>query len=193
MRLAATGCLAALALACQNTGALHVRTQAAESTDFARYRTYAQAPPPEADGTLVEYTEITGRKLAARIAERLEQTGLVAAPWEQADLQVALSVGGQARVDVWDWHYSVVAGSTGSMPVLTGSLRVDVVDRRRARVVWQGLAWQETMDEHLGEARGLRAVERLMARFPDGDSKRRGRARGGDPRGARSPEEDEKP
>ncbi len=160
--------VALVALACQNTGALHMRTRADESTDFARFRTYAQAPPPTSSQSLREYNEIVGRKFGAIIAQRMEQTGLSEAPWDEADLQLALSIDGQARVDVWDWHFSVVASSTGSMDVLTGSLRVDVYDRRHEQVVWQGLAWQETMDEQLGEERGLRAVERLMARYPEG-------------------------
>ncbi len=168
----AVACLALLGVACQNTGALHLRTRADESADFARYRTYAQAPPPKSAGALVEYTEITGRKFDAVIAERLEQAGLTRAPWDEADLQLALSVGGEARIEVWDWHRSYVASSTGAMPVLTGSLRVDVYDRRQERVVWQGVAWQETMNDALGEARGLRAVRRLMARYPQGDPAR---------------------
>ena len=157
--------LAAALLACGSTGPLHVRAEADEAADFARYATFALAPPPKT-AELPGYSESIGRKLEARVAAHLEERGLARASWDEADLQVALTIDGRTRVESWYFEQSVVAKAQGSAEVLTGSLRIDVVDRREERVVWQGLAWQETMERELGEEAGLRAVERLMARYP---------------------------
>ncbi len=49
---------------------------------------------------------------------------------------------------------------------------VDIYDREAERVVWNGLAWQETMEDSFGDERGVRAVGKMMARYPKGDALR---------------------
>ena len=157
---------AAAALACQNTGALHLETQAHPDADFSRYRSYALAPPPDFAGNLPGYSQITGRRLLEIVAARLEETGLEAAEWGEADLQVALRVNGRAHVDVWYHETSWFATAKGSARFLTGSVGVDVFDRPAEHPAWTGHAWQETMDASFREGAGAVAVQRLMARYP---------------------------
>ena len=42
------------------------------------------------------------------------------------------------------------------------------IEDEGGRAVWSGVAWQQTLDASLGVERGLRAVDRLLERYPTG-------------------------
>jgi len=141
-----------------------------DSVDFASYRTFGQAPPPATVEGIPGYSEITGNKIQQRIAYDLEQKGLQPASWDEADLQVTFTLGGQVRQQVeywggygWGWYGP---GDVTTEEYLEGSLVIDIGDRANKRLIWHGYGSEDIFSQAADEQNVLRAVDALLEKYP---------------------------
>lgn len=135
--------------------------------DFAAYRTFALAPPPARAENLPGYSELTGMRIQARIAARLEEKGLVRAPEQDADLVVAFSVDGQPRSDVTGTSWSGFgSGDVYTVNYVEGTLVIDLVDRRRQKLVWHGWGTTDIFESDVSGDEVDRAVDAVLAQYP---------------------------
>jgi hypothetical protein len=146
-------------------GQLSVKTNYDDSADFTNYRTFAQAPLPPSTADMPGYGEITGRQIQRRIASQLEQKGLQPAGWDEADLQVRFSIGGQRYEQADDSVARDWADPTGDTPV-DGSLVIDIADRRQRQLIWRGFANEDIFSQPMDGDLILRAVDALLAEYP---------------------------
>jgi hypothetical protein len=138
------------------------------SADFGSYRTFAQAPPPNYVAAMPGYSEITGRRIQERIASNLEQKGLEAASWDEADLQVSFTLGGQERQDTeywggWGWYGP---GEITTESYVEGSLVIDMADRVKQRLVWHGYGTEDVFSQPKNDDAVMRAVDAILEKFP---------------------------
>ena len=165
-KLAVLGLL--LLLGCTNQ--VKINTTYDDSVDFGSYQTFAQAPPPNAVPGFPGYSEITGRQIQERIAYDLEQKGLRPASWEEADLQVSFTLGGQARQDSeywggWGWYGP---GEITTESYVQGSLVIDMADRVRQRLVWHGYGTEDVFSQPKNDEALLRAIDAILEKYPPG-------------------------
>lgn len=140
------------------------------SVNFASYRTFAQAPPPTSVPNMPGYSTITGNQIQQRIAFDLEQKGLTAASWDEADLQVSFSLGAQTRQQAyygaWGWGWY----GPGPVPTTTyvaGSLVIDIADREKKMLIWHGYGTQDIFSESQANEQTLfNAVDAILAKYP---------------------------
>lgn len=138
------------------------------SMNFAAYRTFAQAPPPSSVAGMPGYSEITGRQVEERIASHLEQKGLLPAGWDEADLQVSFTLGGQPRQETeywggWGWYGP---GQVTTENYVEGSLVIDMADRVRQRLVWHGYGTEDVFSQQADDEAVMRAVDAVLEKFP---------------------------
>ena len=131
-----------------------ITSEADPEADFGGYRTFGFYAPLalEKEGYATPTTDRI--KAAARV--QLESRGYVYTP-EQPDLWVNLNAYMQKRTDVtsfptvdYNYYYSYRARSYFAVPFwhddihvrqyTEGTLNVDLVDRRKNRLVWEGIA-----------------------------------------------------
>ena len=146
-------------------GQIQTNTTYDDSADFAAYRTFAQAPAPTYATDMPGYSEITGRNIQEQIAKNLQQKGLQPAGWDDADLQVSFTLGGQARQNTeywggWGWYG---AGEVETENYVQGSLVIDMADRAKKRLVWHGFGTENLFSEGASR-RNPRARRRCRAR-----------------------------
>jgi hypothetical protein len=149
-------------------GQIQTNTTYDDSADFAAYRTFAQAPAPTYASDMPGYSEITGRNIQDQIANNLQQKGLQAASWDDADLQVSFTLGGQARQDTeywggWGWYG---AGEVETENYVQGSLVIDMADRAKKRLVWHGFGTENLFSEGASDGTIARAVDAVLAKYP---------------------------
>jgi len=138
-----------------------------DSVDFSTYRTFGQGPVPASVAGMPGYSEITGSKIQQRIADDLQKKGLQPASWEEADLQVTFTLGGQARQQVEYWNaggYESSAFTTENY--IEGSLVIDIGDRAKNRLIWHGYGSEDIFTQNADEEAVLRAVDALLAKYP---------------------------
>jgi hypothetical protein len=116
---------------------IQVVTDADPDTDFSRFSSYAQVPPPAESPALPNYSRALGARIQQEIASLLDAKGYRAARPEQADLRVAFHVSDTSRERLVvapdpDANYQVLE------PYLEGTLEIEVVDARSGRRVWHG-------------------------------------------------------
>jgi hypothetical protein len=149
-------------------GQIQTNTTYDDSADFAAYRTFAQAPAPTYATDMPGYSEITGRNIQAQIANNLQQKGLQPASWDDADLQVSFTLGGQARQDTeywggWGWYGE---GEVETENYVQGSLVIDMADRAKKRLVWHGFGTENLFSEGASDETLARAVDTVLAKYP---------------------------
>jgi hypothetical protein len=151
-RLAATFAVAALALAgC--AGGPEIRADYDKTADFGRYRTYGFVAQTVPDGTS-EYRSLALQMLQKAAAREMEARGYRVA--ESPDLAINFQGKLEEKVDVestpapyygpgWGYGgwYGAPYGGWGGTEVTTrrykvGTLVMDVVDREKRQVVFQG-------------------------------------------------------
>lgn len=164
IKLAALGAL--LLVGC--TTRLKTNTTFDDTVDFGAYRTFAQAPPPQTVEGMPGYSEITGRQVEERIAYDLEQKGLQPASWDEADLQVSFTMGGQRRQETeywggWGWYGP---GEITTENYVQGSLVIDMADRVRKRLVWHGYGTRDVFTQPKSDKDLLNAVDEILEKFP---------------------------
>ena len=140
-------------------------------TNFAKYRTFVQSPPPtQRVKSLPGYSEILGRQIQQMIASELQSKGLTPGGAEDADLLVAFSVSGQPRTDVvgtggGGWGYGW-GGGTFTTHYVVGRLVIDIFDNRNRKLLWHGWADKEIF-EASGDVTGVEeVVQAIMKKFP---------------------------
>ncbi|MGD8318029.1 MAG: DUF4136 domain-containing protein [Myxococcales bacterium] len=139
-----------------------------DTVDFSAYRTFAQAPPPQAIEGMPGYSEITGHRVQERIAYDLEQKGLQPASWDEADLQVSFMLGGQERQDTeywggWGWYGP---GEVTTENYVQGSLVIDMADRVKQRLVWHGYGTRDVFSQPKNDDALMQAVDEILQKFP---------------------------
>jgi len=131
-----------------------ITSEADPEADFGGYRTFGFYAPLalEKEG----YATPTTDRIKAAARAQLESRGYVYTP-EQPDLWVNLNAYMQKRTDVtsfptvdYNYYYSYRARSYFAVPFwhdethvrqyTEGTLNVDLVDRRKNRLVWEGIA-----------------------------------------------------
>lgn len=131
-----------------------ITSEADPEADFGSYRTFGFYAPLalEKEG----YATPTTDRIKAATRAQLESRGYVYTP-EQPDLWVNLNAYMQKRTDVtsfptvdYNYYYSYRARSYFAVPFwhdethvrqyTEGTLNVDLVDRRKNRLVWEGIA-----------------------------------------------------
>lgn len=131
-----------------------ITSEADPEADFGSYRTFGFYAPLalEKEG----YATPTTDRIKAAARAQLESRGYVYTP-EQPDLWVNLNAYMQKRTDVtsfptvdYNYYYSYRARSYFAVPFwhddihvrqyTEGTLNVDLVDRRKNRLVWEGIA-----------------------------------------------------
>lgn len=131
-----------------------ITSEADPEADFGSYRTFGFYAPLalEKEG----YATPTTDRIKAATRAQLESRGYVYTP-EQPDLWVNLNAYMQQRTDVtsfptvdYNYYYSYRARSYFAVPFwhdethvrqyTEGTLNVDLVDRRKNRLVWEGIA-----------------------------------------------------
>ena len=131
-----------------------ITSEADPEADFGSYRTFGFYVPLalEKEG----YATPTTDRIKAATRAQLESRGYVYTP-EQPDLWVNLNAYMQKRTDVtsfptvdYNYYYSYRARSYFAVPYwhdethvrqyTEGTLNVDLVDRRKNRLVWEGIA-----------------------------------------------------
>ncbi len=140
-------------------------------TNFAKYRTFVQSPPPtQRVRSLPGYTEILGNQIQLMIASDLQHKGYTPALAEDADLLVAFSVSGQPRTDVvssgggyYGWGGG---GSTFTTHYVVGRLVIDIFDNRQKKLLWHGWADKEIFGTS-GDVKDVEeVVQAIMKKFP---------------------------
>jgi len=144
-----------------------VKTTYDDTVDFTSYRTFGQGPPPASVEGMPGYSEITGNKIQQRIAYDLEQKGLQPASWDEADLQVTFTLGGQARQQTEYWGAGwYAAGDITTADYIEGSLVIDIGDRAKNRLIWHGYGSEDIFSHAADEQNVMRAVDALLAKYP---------------------------
>lgn len=154
-------------------GQIQTNTTYDDSADFAAYRTFALAPAPTYATDMPGYSEITGRNIQDQIAKNLQLKGLQPASWDEADLQVSFTLGGQERQDVeywggWGWYGP---GEVETENYVQGSLVIDMADRAMKRLVWHGSGTENLFTQTPNEEMVARAVDAVLAKFPPASGK----------------------
>lgn len=159
-----------------------ITSEADPEADFGSYRTFAFYAPLalEKEG----YATPTTDRIKAAARAQLESRGYVYTP-EQPDLWVNLNAYMQKRTDVtsiptvdYNYYYSYRARSYFAVPFwhdethvrqyTEGTLNVDLVDRRKNRLVWEGIAVGRVAKLKPEEraARIDSTVAEIFARYP---------------------------
>lgn len=180
-RLAATLAVAAVVLAgC--AGGPDIRADFDRSADFGRYRTFGFVAQPGTDSS--DYRSLSTQMLQNAAARQMEQRGYTRA--DNPDLVINFTGKLEEKVDVestpapfygpgWGYHGWIGApwGGWGGTEVTTrrynvGTLIMDVVDREKRQVVFQGgvegVVTREMMANR--EAAIGKAVQLIFSRYP---------------------------
>jgi hypothetical protein len=165
MRKALGASLLAVVVGCAS---VKVTTDVAPGTDFSRYATYVQEPPPETQTP--GYTPLVGSQIQSAIAQSLDAKGYRAAPPGDADLRVAFRIESRASVRSVnaadpDTDYDVPEG------VVDEALVIEVLDARSDERLWQGVGKAELLTSGAlirgnPESTAVEAAKRIMAEFP---------------------------
>jgi len=162
------GCLLAVALFLGGCG-VKANTDFMPGTDFAKYRTFAQSPPPtERVRSLPGYTEIVGQQIQQMIASDLEGKGFAPAGTPAADLLVAFSVSGQPRTDIvgYGGGFYGWGGDTVTQHYVVGRLVIDIFDNRDKKLLWHGWADREIFGDSAGMKTVEEVVQAILKKFP---------------------------
>ncbi|MDR6842848.1 DUF4136 domain-containing protein [Pseudoxanthomonas sacheonensis] len=159
-----------------------ITSEADPEADFGGYRTFGFYAPLalEKEG----YATPTTDRIKAAARAQLESRGYVYTP-EQPDLWVNLNAYMQKRTDVtsfptvdYNYYYSYRARSYFAVPFwhdethvrqyTEGTLNVDLVDRRKNRLVWEGIAVGRIakLKPEQRAARIDSTVAEIFARYP---------------------------
>ena len=134
------GILLGTALVASACVPVHVTTEVAPGSDFTRYSSYAQAPPPVpppgAEGSQREARAARTASIRATIDTTLQEKGYFPASPDEADLIVGFSFGGESVVRLVnasdpDTDYEV------PQQFEQGTLVLTVTDRRDGRRLWR--------------------------------------------------------
>ncbi len=140
-----------------------------QSADFAGYKTFTQAPAPEAAANLVGYSSIVGGQIQEEIATQLQAKGFRAASPETADLVVVTAISGQQRADVvsdggFGWYGGY--GDAYTVRYVEGTLIIDIFDRAKKRLLFHGWDQKDIFSSSADSSLVLKSVQEILAKFP---------------------------
>lgn len=162
-----------------------VRTDIAQGVDLSRFRSFGfeSRLAEDAEG----YASLTSQRLRSAVTRELEQRGYVLAEVEP-DLLVNVSMGLQDRTRVvtspgpvgpWGLRRDPFNDSArgwpgywGSWdrvePFTEGTVNVDLIDRARRQMVWEGVAVSQTADRfgRVSSAQLDASIAAIFANFP---------------------------
>lgn len=134
---------------CETSPTIQSNTE--QNTDFTRYRTFAFLDKLTPKGQ--QYSTLTGKYLRLAISEELRRRGLSES--EDADLLVGFYVHTQEKIESHTtpstsvgyygyrsrYGYGWGVGTETRVTQYTeGTLNIDVVDRARKQLIWEGIA-----------------------------------------------------
>ena len=159
-----------------------VRTDVAQGVDLSRFRSFGfeSRLAEDADG----FASLTSQRLRAAVTREMEKRGYVLADSEP-DLLVNVSTGLQDRARVvpgpapfapWGGRRGIYGGGPWGWPggwdrvetFSEGTVNVDLIDRARRQMVWQGMAVSETADRfgRVAPEQLDASVAAIFERFP---------------------------
>lgn len=164
----------ALLCACASGGP-QVRAHAAPGFSPSAYRTYGFFPATGTDRA--GYSTLLTQYLEAAVAREMQQRGFQRA--EQPDLLVNFHLVAQDKVQVtqtpnayYGWRRAYAWGGMGYAndvrSFTEGTLNIDLVDRTRNQLVWEGVAVGRITEEKLRNPQPAidNAVTAVFAQFP---------------------------
>ena len=159
-----------------------VSSEADPSADFSRYRTFGWYQPLAIEDK--GYATPTTEQVKNAVRREMEARGYTLSP-QEPDLWVNLNAYIRERTDVssiptvdYDYYYSYRAGGYLAVPFwrdrtsvrqyTEGTLNVDLVDRERNRMVWEGIAVgrMTRLSPQERAARIDAAVREIFGQFP---------------------------
>jgi hypothetical protein len=158
-----------LGLAAVACAPVQVVTRADADTDFSRFTTYAQLPPPAETPDAPVYTAALGEQIQREIASLLDAKGYRPVPAQQADMKVAFNVSHESRERLVvaadpDANYAV------EEPYVQGTLEIEVLNAH-GRQVWHGRGVSDVLTtgslirESPADA-ALAQVRAILEKFP---------------------------
>ncbi len=173
-------CIAALLLVsvASVAHAQKIKVEFDKNIDFAKFKTYAWDPTPQASARPVLAAAIKGA-----VNQELSKDGLKEVA-ENPDLYIAMygAVGTDMAVTYSDLYYGpwgipafdqsflmwgMVPGTTNTAVVHNGQLVVDLIDAERKKLVWRGIATQKLSEQQMKLVEQVNtAVEKLFAKYP---------------------------
>lgn len=166
---------AAAAIVCNCASGPQVRAHAAPDFTPAAYRTYGFFP--EAATDRAGYASLLTQYLEAATERELQARGYQRA--EQPDLLVNFHIVAKDRVQVtstpnayYGWRRAYAWGGSGYMNEVRsfteGTLNIDLVDRARKQLVWEGVAVGRVTEQKLKDPQPAidAAVTAIFARLP---------------------------
>jgi len=190
-RFAAASCLTTLLLLSGACSSLEIDSEWDRSIDFSSYKTYAWIPQDKglpASQQLPKHLDLRLRRVVDTIM--IDKKGFESVPvMPEADLLLAYYIDTQKnlRVDyaVYGGYYggygygywpgymgAGYAGGTGVASVreyTTGSLVLDIVDRRTKTLVWTGVVEGEAKYQNPSGDRVEKVMTKMLAGFPPQD------------------------
>ncbi len=173
-------CLSALflLLACSAAQAQKIKVEFDKNIDFAKFKTFAWDPTPQASARPVLVAAIKGA-----VNEELGKRGLKEVA-ENPDLYIAMygAVDSDMAVTYSDFYYGpwgipafdqgfmmwgTVPGTTNTAVVHKGQLIVDLIDASRKKLAWRGIATEKLSEQQMKLVEQVNtAVEKLFAKYP---------------------------
>lgn len=165
-------------VACATTP--NVRVDQDPTADFARFRTFGWANPLGTDRS--GYTTLTTERFKAAVAREMTARGYVLAPNPDVLVNFSARIRERTQVDsipapmpayygyrfYGAWPAYGFGSETAVSQYTEGTVNVDIVDRARNALVWEGVATgMVTSADRADPARGIdRAVSAIFARYP---------------------------
>jgi Domain of unknown function (DUF4136) len=157
----------------QVASAQKVRVDFDHACNFSQYRTYSWSGPPDVDG----FNQLMQERLKGFVEEYLAAKGLkrVAA---NGDLLISCQVNTREEERYitytngfggWGWGWDGGGGisTTTAVPILLGTVTLDVVDAHRNRLIFQGTATSSVSSRPARNTRTFaKSVRKIMEKYP---------------------------
>ena len=167
-----------LLLLCGAAQAQKIKVEFDKNTDFAKLKTYAWDPTPQATGKPVLAAAIKGavnHELAkVGLKEVAENPDLYIAMYGASDSDFAVTYSdlyyGPYGIPAFDQSFlmwGAIPGTTNTAVVHKGQLVVDLLDAKAKKLVWRGIATEKLSEQQMKLVEQVNtAVEKLFAKYP---------------------------
>ena len=142
-----------------------------EQVNFSEYKTYTFAEPGQSQKK-AGYQHFVDKSILMQIEPIMEEKGVQKTGHQQADLTVHFYklvknqrqyISPSYRVDRWGRVWKRGPGHVRSYK--EGTLVIDIVDRRKKELIWQGVG-SGVLDPHNPQEHFLKAVREILKDFP---------------------------
>jgi hypothetical protein len=165
-----------LGLLAMTTGCstIEVHSDWDREVEFSRYGTYRWAPTPKAAAedrtvrlSLVGDRPLFDRRVRRAVDEELAARGLALREEGAADLLLVYHASARKRIDVYDYPYRRRWGwGVDAHETREGTLILEMIDRSRNEMVWQGWGVGALGDPESSEERIREIVAKILERYP---------------------------